>query len=447
MNNVSTKPLVLTVSQLTQAIKLQLETTFPNVWVKGEVSNVKLQTSGHLYFSLKDNDAQIACVAFRLDAQKITLMPKDGDQVLVRAEMNVWPPKGGYQLVVRELSHVGQGELLLKIELLKKKLSALSYFDKERKRKLPAFPKRIGIVTSPTGAVIRDMLNILSRRMAGFHVIVNPVKVQGDGASDEIAKAIFEMNRYDLADVLVVCRGGGSFEDLMPFNSEVVANAIFNSRIPVVSAVGHETDVTIADFVADVRAPTPSAAAELISHEQEVLVEQLTKYKRDLTSLLKAKIERLRRDFTKCLRHPFLSSSTALLGPRWQALDILKDDLLQSMQRKITMCKKELVQLERAVRHAMPSRKILENRQILSHHEKQLAHCMQRYLHEKKHKLHRLTSLLEAIHPKRILAKGYSILFSQKDGALISSTTQVHVEDEVRIVVKDGQIEAKIIKV
>lgn len=447
MNNAATKPLILSVSQLTQAIKLQLESTFASVWVKGEVSNLKLQSSGHLYFSLKDVEAQIACVAFRPDAQKISPIPKDGDQVLVRAEMNVWPPKGNYQLVVRELSHVGQGELLLKLEQLKKKLHALGYFSRERKRPLPKFPKKIGIVTSPTGAVIRDMLNILSRRMAGFHVIVNPVKVQGDGAAEEIAQAIREMNRLNLVDILVVCRGGGSYEDLMPFNSELVATAIFESRIPIVSAVGHETDITIGDFVADVRAATPSEAAELISHEQEELISRLVKYKKDLTHVLKAKLDRERQDLAKCMRHPLLTSSIGLLGPRWQALDEIKDDLLAAMQRKTANYRKELAQLERAVRHARPSRKIQENRQILQNLDKQLEMAAKRLVYDKKQKLQRTISLLESIHPKRVLAKGYSILFSQKDGSLISSVSKVSPGEDVRIMVKDGQIEATITKV
>lgn len=447
MNSVSNQPIVLSVTQLTQAIKLQLEATFPLVWVRGEVSNIKTQSSGHIYFSLKDEDAQIAAVAFRPDAQKIALIPKNGDQVLVRAEMNVWPPRGGYQLVVRELSHVGQGELLLKIELLKKKLSAKGYFAAEHKQQLPKFPKRIGIITSPTGAVLHDMINILSRRMSGFHLIVYPVKVQGDGASEEIAKAIYDMNAYNLVDVLVVCRGGGSFEDLAPFNSEIVATAIFNSKIPIVSAVGHETDISISDFVADVRAPTPSAAAELISHEEEALRERLSKYRKNFSQVLSAKIHDARKNFTKCTKHPLLLSATALLAPRWQALDEKKDDLDAAMMRKVSLFKKELMQLERAVRHVRPSRKIQEQKQILTQLEKQLAQAIARVLADKKQKLVRVESILHSIHPKKLLTKGYSILFSQKDGSVIESKNKVNPDDAVRIMLHDGSIDAIVTKV
>lgn len=447
MNSVSQQPLVLSVSELTQAIKLSLESTFPQVWVRGEVSNLKVQSSGHVYFSLKDESAQIPAAAFRSDAQKMALIPSNGDQVMVRGSIDVWPPRGSYQLVVRELVHVGRGELLLKIELLKKKLEAKGYFDSRRKRKLPAFPKRIGIITSPTGAVLQDMITILSRRMSGFHIIVNPVKVQGEGASEEIARAINDMNRFNLADVLVVCRGGGSFEDLMPFNSELVATAIFNSAIPVVSAVGHETDTSISDHVADVRAPTPSAAAELISHEQQVLLQKLAKYSKNLTEILVGKMSDLRRRFEKCTRHPILTSAAALFEPRWQMLDEAKDDLHAAVQRRLLLFQKELVRLERSVRHVRPSQKIKEQAQTLQQLEKHLLQAELRLIADKKQKLARIEAVLRSIHPKKLLSKGYSIVFSEKDGSLISSKEKVAPDDRVRIMLADGTIEATITQV
>ncbi|MBA3604330.1 MAG: exodeoxyribonuclease VII large subunit, partial [Parachlamydiaceae bacterium] len=257
-------PPVLTVTQITHAIKQSLESSFRHVWLQGEISNFKAQGSGHLYFSLKDQGAQIGAVMFRSEAAAIKIPPKDGAQVIIRGEINVYPQSGKYQIVVRELRYVGLGELLVKLEELKAKLYAKGWFNPQLKKPLPKFPKTIGVVTSPTGAVIQDILNVLQRRYPGFHLILNPVRVQGEGAAAEIALAINQFNRYALADVLIVGRGGGSIEDLWAFNEEIVAEAIFNSKIPIISAVGHETDVCLTDFVADARAPTPSAAATMV---------------------------------------------------------------------------------------------------------------------------------------------------------------------------------------
>jgi len=444
MNVQKTEPIVLSVSQLTQAIKIQLESTFALVWVRGEVSNLKVQSSGHVYFSLKDAHAQITAVAFKPDAQKITLMPKDGDQVLVRAEMNVWPPRGNYQLVVRELSHVGRGEELLKLEILKKKLESLGFFAKERKRLLPKFPKSIGIVTSPTGAVLQDMLNILSRRMVGFHVIVNPVKVQGDGAAEEIAQAIRDMNRFGYGEVLVVCRGGGSFEDLAPFNTEVVAQAIFESKVPVVSAVGHETDVSISDFVADVRAPTPSAAAELISHVQDELVQKLKTYEKSAVTLIQNKLAFYKKEFVRLLKDSILQSPMALTTSRWLSVDDMRDRVDREIKRFHQTLKNKILQFERAFRLLQPSRRLQENKTTLVRLEKELVRSMQQLVHEKKQKLKNVTALLHAVHPNNVLAKGYSIVFSEKTQTVVSSISQLHAGDMVSLQLVDGKAQATI---
>lgn len=272
MTAVDTTALPLTVSQLTQAIKSSLESNFPSILLQGEVSNSKLHSSGHFYFSLKDSGAQIGAVMYRSD---VKVIPKDGDQVIVRGDINVYPPSGKYQIIAKELRPVGVGELLLKLEELKVKLHKKGYFKKDHKRPLPKMPRRIGVITSPTGAAIQDILNILTRRFSGFHLILNPVKVQGEGAAQEIAQAIQQFNDFDLVDVMIVGRGGGSIEDLWAFNEEIVADALYNSRIPTISAVGHETDHCIADYVADVRAPTPSAAAEIVIAEKAHQLQQL----------------------------------------------------------------------------------------------------------------------------------------------------------------------------
>lgn len=462
------EPLILTVSQLTQAIKLQLETTFPLVWVKGEVSNLKLQSSGHLYFTIKDAFAQVSCVAFRQDLLKITLHPKIGDQILVRAELNVYPPKGGYQLIVRELTHVGKGELLLKLELLKQKLAQAGYFALERKRLLPRFPKKIGIVTSPTGAVIQDILNILSRRMSGFHIILNPVRVQGEEAVGEIVQAIGQFNSYQLVDLIVVCRGGGSFEDLMPFNSELVAKAIFESKIPIVSAVGHETDTSISDLVADVRAPTPSAAAELISEESEKLLLHLQKTKRLVSQYLQALVGRYRTQIQKLVRLPLFTSPTHILQGHYQELDEKENQIDLAIKRKLATCTQELARFKKRVEAAKPSLRIQQyrarltscteqlNKRWLAMHqmrkkaflqrqfERQIPFLVQKMVLSKKKELGKLIGHLDSLHPKNVLAKGYTICFSEKEGHVVSSVENVQIGQHIRIVFADGEAESTI---
>ncbi|MCE5294172.1 MAG: exodeoxyribonuclease VII large subunit [Chlamydiales bacterium] len=484
------RPVILTVSEITQGIKLTLEGTFPRVWVKGEVSNPKLQTSGHFYFSLKDDIAQIPCVCFRGDLLKVGFVPKAGDQVLVRAEMSLYPPKGAYQLLVRELSHVGKGDQLLKLELLKQKLQKLGYFAQERKRPLPSFPKCIGVVTSQTGAVIQDILTVLGRRMSGFHLILNPVRVQGDGADIEIANAIRQFNEHKLADVLIVGRGGGSVEDLMPFNSEVVANAIFNSQIPVVSAVGHETDFTIADMVADLRAATPSAAAEIISHEQEEMLAKLNKLQKDISQAVHKDVKARLKDLYRHARHPIFTSSSYLIQSSQQRLDDVTEELDSSIKRKITGFSQDLARYKKSLEVVRPSNRIQDLKLQLVQYEKNLqlglsrlirirkqqllakndslnAIIKQRYimkkraftacqfasiipnivqkkLQEKKRKLENVVAQLDSLHPKKILAKGYSIIFSQKDGSVISSAASLQVEQPITIAFVDGQADAAI---
>ncbi|MCB1213530.1 MAG: exodeoxyribonuclease VII large subunit, partial [Chlamydiia bacterium] len=336
---------VISVSDLTQKIKRSLETSFPLLCIEGEVSNFKRQASGHLYFSLKDSQAQIAAVMFRSAASQLARLPAEGDQVTVKAQLTVYPARGSYQLIVQELTLSGSGQLLLQLEKLKENYRKLGYFDAERKKKLPEAPKRIGVVTSPTGAVIRDILNVLNRRHLGFHVILNPVKVQGEGAAEEIALAIDQMNAYGLCDVLIVARGGGSIEDLWAFNTEHVVEAIYRSEIPVISAVGHETDHTLADFVADVRAPTPSAAAEIVLEETASRSSRLDKCREQCIQALDRHLVFARRRLEWLLSHPLLSSGEAILRIPYQRLDELREELDRGMESR---CERTAI----ALRHA-----------------------------------------------------------------------------------------------
>lgn len=411
---------VLTVSELTFAIKSVLEPSFRSLSVQGEISNFKLQTSGHLYFSLKDTGSQISAVLFKGNAASLSRLPKEGDQVIAQGEISLYAPRGQYQLVVRELQFLGVGELLLKLHQLKETLQARGWFDPKAKKPLPKLPRRIGVVTSPTGAVIQDILHVLTRRFAGFHVILNPVKVQGEGAAQEIAKAIYEFNQYDLADVLIVGRGGGSIEDLWAFNEEIVAQAIFASRIPIISAVGHETDFTIADWVADVRAPTPSAAAEIAIAEKLGLIKTLSQISQACASRLAGQIRTSRQHLTALQRHPLFSSPYALLAQKIQQLDAMRSEL-------------ELLK---------PSNQIAQLKERLSTYPPRLGFAIKQLLERKKERTQRVQEHLRSLHPNKLLKQGYSLLFI--GGKLISSTRELKAEQTLTALLSDGRIAATI---
>jgi len=414
---------VLSVTELTLSIKKQLESRFPYVNVQGEITNFKEQASGHLYFTLKDAGSQISGVLFRGNAQGLSRMPKNGDQVIVQGELSVYAPRGNYQLIVRQLQYAGVGELLLKLHALKAKLESRGWFDKSRKKPLPTAPKTIGVVTSPTGAVIQDMINVLSRRHAKFHLLLNPVKVQGDGAAQEIALAIDHFNQYNLADVLIVGRGGGSLEDLWAFNEEIVAEAIFRSKIPIISAVGHETDFSIADFVADVRAPTPSAAAEIVMAAATEHLHYLAQANKRLNQSMLHFLSGYRHRLETVRRQPVLTSPFAILGQAAQHLDDLSEDLSQTMQQSVVTKKLQLAGLQRQLLALDP---------------------MVRVQHLKQ-KLSQLTSHLKSIDPKNLLTKGYSILFRENSNSVIFSPNEVQAGENVRVLVKDGEIKARVL--
>ncbi len=431
---------ILTITQLTNAIKFCLESTFPNVWIQGEVSNCKLHTSGHLYFSLKDASAQISAVMYRVDAAQLKIVPKDGTQVLVRGEINVYPAGGKYQINVREMKLMGIGELLLKLEELKIKLHKLGWFKSDRKKPLPKMPKRIGIVTSPTGAAIQDILNILNRRFAGVHLILNPVKVQGEGAAQEIAQAIRQFNEHNLVDVMIVGRGGGSIEDLWAFNEEIVAEAIFSSRIPIISAVGHETDHCIADYVADVRAPTPSAAAEIVIAEKGQQLHHLQQIQRRCQQTIMHLIRHDRNRLEGIRRQPLFRTPYALLGPWMQRLDHIKQDLDQTVEQSLMRKRLLLDARSRQLQTLKPMAQIIHFRQKLAYWDKNIQTAVRRTVHLREERLQKMKEALHSIDPKNLLTKGYAILFSEKDHSVITSVHKVQKEQEIRLFLADGEI-------
>jgi exodeoxyribonuclease VII large subunit len=405
------------VSELTAAIKGQLESRFFKIRVKGEITNLKEQASGHLYFSLKDSTSLIQAVLFKGNADKLKELPKSGDEVIAEGELNVYAPRGTYQIVVRTLEKAGIGPLLLKFHELKKVLSERGWFDQAHKKPLPPFPKTIGVITSPTGAVLQDIIHVLSRRAPGFHLILGPVKVQGEGAAAEIAEAIREFNRLNLVDVLIVGRGGGSLEDLWAFNEEIVAKAIFESKIPIISAVGHETDVSIADFVADVRAPTPSAAAEIVIKEMAAQLTFLDQIKKRLTHLVQSQIKQERVRLQRFQTHPYFTSPYGTLGIYLQKMDELS------------------ASLERTAKHRIETaRTRFKGMQMLykSIHLKTL-------LKRKKEQYQQLIAHLEAIDPKNVLKKGYCIPFSENSTSVIMSSVDLETNQNLSLLFHDGK--------
>ena len=345
----------LTVSQLTNSIRNALESRFQAVWVEGEISNFKDHSSGHWYFTLKDENAQLRAKCFRSTNTRIRFRPADGMKVRARGKLSVYAPRGEYELVVDALDPVGAGALRVAFEQLRDRLQKEGLFAKELKRPLPVFPRRVGVVTSPTGAAIRDILNVISRRTRTVHVLFSPAKVQGDSAGPDIARAIRFINQYheralsegreaDLVDVLIVGRGGGSTEDLWAFNQEEVARAIRNSAIPVISAVGHETDFTIADFVADVRAATPSAAAEIVAAREDQICSTLERMGRQLVRLTKFQVVNLRaRVQEQALSHAFdevksrLSKARSRLDTATNACDGAMEAKLQDGRKRLAL--------------------------------------------------------------------------------------------------------------
>lgn len=332
----------LTVSELTRRIKSLLEENFPQVWVQGEISNFRNPSSGHMYFSLNDEFAQIPCVMWRSRNEWLPFFPEDGMKVVVNARMSLYEKRGAYQLDVWQMIPSGAGELQMAFEQLKARLRAEGLFDPQYKQPLPKFPRRIGIVTSPTGAAIQDLVSVLWRRFPLVEIVLNPVRVQGEGAAAEIAQAIREFNEYGEVDVLIVGRGGGSLEDLWAFNEERVARAVFNSRIPIVSAVGHEIDFSICDFVADLRAPTPSAAAELVVPSQDDIRLSLTEIKRKLFQSLQETI-RYNRDKIEAIQRSYaFRQPMDWVRQQAQRLDELKRTMVTGISHQIILQRQSL---------------------------------------------------------------------------------------------------------
>ena len=409
---------VFSVSELNQQSKQLLESAFPGVWVEGEVSNFSAPSSGHWYFSLKDSSAQIRCAMFRNRNLRAGPRPANGDHVLVRGSVSLYTARGDYQLIAETLEPAGLGALQRALEALKRRLAAEGLFDVAHKRALPAVPGHIAIITSPTGAALHDMLTVLRRRYPLIPVSVFPVPVQGEGAAARIAAAIELANRLGPEmepplDAMIVGRGGGSLEDLWAFNEEIVARAIHASRIPIVSAVGHETDFTLADLVADVRAPTPSAAAELLSPDRARLLDALESIRSRLNQRMLRALSARRQQLdwlSRRVRHP-----GSRLREQAQRLDDLEMRLGAACRQQLRDAHARFVQLRTALAGHAPIHRLTENARLLEQIDRRLRISMRRALIERTERLARQMQLLDSVSPLATLARGYAIVTDRHD--------------------------------
>lgn len=431
------------VHELVGRVRELMEQEFGELWVEGEISNLRPAASGHLYFTLKDEDAQLPVVLFRKFASLLRFQPKDGLHVLARGRISVYDQRGQLQLVAETMEPVGAGSLQLAFEQLRDKLKTEGLFDPSRKRPLPAFPRAVGIVTSPTGAVIRDFLNVAGRRHTGLNILLAPATVQGENAPEEIEAAIAGLNESGLVDVIVVARGGGSLEDLAAFNSERVARAIAASRLPVVSAIGHETDFTIADFVADLRAPTPSAAAELITEAQHNIGEHLAQLHRRLERAAGFQILQARQHMAHVRIESVEARMTMLLHRLSQRLDDAGMSMKEAVDTQLREHRRRVDKLTSSVLQHDPGRRIVLARQTILASRQRLVHVIERSLHAKRARLNALSTHLHALSPLSVLERGYALVLNA-EGKLIRSAKQIAPGETVHTRLSDGTFTSRI---
>jgi exodeoxyribonuclease VII large subunit len=433
---------VYTVSRLNQEVRDLIELTLPYLWVEGEVSNLARPPSGHLYFTLKDAGSQVRCVMFRSQTRLVTGAPRDGQRVLVRARPSLYLARGDFQLLVEYLEDYGAGDLRRAFELLKQRLQAEGLFDPARKRPLPAFPRRIGVVTSPTGAAVRDILHVLARRFPACPVLVYPVSVQGADAAPEIAAALGLAGERGECDVLILARGGGSLEDLQPFNEEVVARAIAASPVPVVAGIGHEVDVTIADLVADLRAPTPSAAAEAVSPDREAWRQGVGRLAGRLARAARRRLARERERLAWLRRR--LPPPRRRIEDEAQRLDGVALRLATALRRRVERHRARLAELSRRLERQSPRARLAALRAREHGLARRLDLAWRRLAERRRGQLAGLVRALEAVGPGGTLRRGYAILTRETDGAVVRSVEQVAAGDPVHARVADGALGCRV---
>ncbi len=433
----------IAVSELNRQVKSLLESSFLSIRVVGEISNLARPSSGHWYFTLKDQNAQVRCAMFRGNNLRVGFSPKEGDQVVITAKVSLFEGRGDYQLICSAMEQDGAGQLQLLFEQLKAKLQAEGLFAPERKQPIPKHPKAIGVVTSPTGAAVHDILSVLKRRYPGLPVRIYPTAVQGAEAAEQICRAIELAHRDNQVDVLIVGRGGGSLEDLWPFNEESVARAIANARLPIVSAVGHEVDYSIADLVADLRAPTPSAAAELLSPNGEEILAQLNRAERSLLQRIQWQIDRQLqavRHLSQRLRHP-----GERLREQAQRLDQLEMRATAAIKRQFRDERYETAQLIQRLLKANPSRRIQDSQDRVERLCQQITRIANEQIERKRLLLAKQVAQLDAISPLATLQRGYALVTTES-GEVVRDSSQLTVDQNVKVQVKNGRFSATVIE-
>ncbi|WP_281886677.1 exodeoxyribonuclease VII large subunit [Paenibacillus sp. YYML68] len=438
---------IYSIKELNRFIKYKLEQddTLQHVWVRGEISNFTHHSSGHMYFTLKDADSRLKCIMFASYNSRLGFMPKEGTKVLALGNISVYERDGQYQFYVTQMQPDGIGSLYLAFEQLKRKLESEGLFDTARKKPIPRFPRAIGVITSPTGAAVRDVMITLQRRWPSVPIVLYPALVQGKQAAPSIVKAIEEMNRMNEVDVLIVGRGGGSLEELWAFNEESVARAIFASQLPVISAVGHETDYTIADFVADLRAATPTAAAELAVPHHLELAQQVAHLKQRLYGGLSSRLDSSRERLKRLQRSPYLTSPRRqlLLQPA-ERLDRVREQLSFKMEGRIARSHERLMRLDRKLAAFNPKEQTVYARQRLNASSARLRQSMLASMKEKQRELASSIRQLDALSPLKVMQRGYSLVYDEQEKQLIKSVQQVQPGDILKLRLLDGRVDCHV---
>lgn len=432
---------VFTVTELTEILKETISKKFPSlIKITGEITNWTLSSSGHIYFSLKDENSIIKSIIWRTTNIKKDF--KDGDKVVATGYLTIYEKQGTYQIIITEMKISGIGELYEKFLKLKEKLEKEGLFDKERKKKLPEYPLSIGIITSETGSVIHDIENILKRRAPYLKKYLFPALVQGEGSEKSIINGLKYFNKKNNVDVIIIARGGGSFEDLFVFNDETLAREIAKSKIPVISAVGHETDFTICDFVSDLRAPTPSAAAEIVVKNIDDIFDFLSRSKKELKKELKNKIDQMKKDFLN-LKKNFFISSLAPLNKKKEKIGFLLEEMENSVERKIKIIKNRKEYLKNEILKSSPMLKILEKAKFVGMIKNNLNNVIKTRFERIKKETEILRSNLINLNPKEILKRGYSITLTE-DGQMVKSVKDLTIDTNINVMIYDGNIKANV---
>ncbi|MUK92479.1 exodeoxyribonuclease VII large subunit [Aliivibrio fischeri] len=443
--SLDSNPRIFTVSRLNAEVRLLLENEMGIVWLVGEISNLTVPVSGHWYLTLKDSQAQVKCAMFKGNNRRVTFKPQNGKQVLVKARLSLYEPRGDYQLIIESMQPEGDGRLQQEFDQLKMSLAAEGLFAQTAKKSLPEQPKRVGIITSQTGAALFDILHVLKRRDPNLPVVIYPTMVQGSGAAIQIAQAIGRANSRNECDILIVGRGGGSLEDLWCFNEEIVARTIAASEIPIVSAVGHEIDVTIADFVADVRAPTPSAAAELVSRDLSAQLQTVAHQKRRLNSAMERYLSHQQRSLSAYQHRIEKQHPQMQLNNQSQRLDDLNQRLMNHIQQRLQRQQYRVENLTLRLNNLSPTKRISQDKLHIEELKRRLLDSMDRNLLMQRHQLALAAEKLDTVSPLATLMRGYSITHNQ-DGKIITSTKQVELGDNITTRFADGDITSTVTK-